>query len=70
MEAKAACVRAARLSSVEAGMSYGNCKLGAVQTQDHRWGFNVLTYETEAKAQEAHALMAKVIAGAAIAPHS
>ena len=42
-------------------------------------GFNVLrerggpvvtlTYETEAKAQEAHDLMAKVIAGAAITPH-
>jgi hypothetical protein len=44
------------------------------------WGFNVLrerggavvtlTYETEAKAQDAHDLMAKVIAGAAITPHS
>jgi hypothetical protein len=61
-------------------MSYANCKLGTVQSQDHRWGFNVLrerggpvvtlTYETEAKAQEAHDLMAKVIAGAAITPHS
>ena len=28
-----------------------------------------LTYETEAEAQEAHDLMAKVIAGAALTPH-
>ena len=61
-------------------MTYENCKLGAVQSQDGGWGFNVLrerggpvvtlTYETEAKAQEAHDLMAKVITGAAITPHS
>jgi hypothetical protein len=54
--------------------------LGAVQTQDHRLGFDVLrerggpvdmlTYETEAEAQQAHDLMVKVIAGAAITPHS
>ena len=61
-------------------MTYENCKLGAVQSQDGGWGFNVLrerggpvvtlTYETEAKAQEAHDLMTKVIAGAAITPLS
>jgi hypothetical protein len=55
-------------------MTYENCKLGAVQSQDGGWGFNVLrerggpAYEAEAKAQEAHDLMTKVIAGAAITP--
>ena len=59
-------------------MSYANCKLGSVQSQDRGWGFNVLrerggpvvtlTYETEAKAQEAHDLMVKVIAGGRHAP--
>ena len=60
-------------------MAYENCKLGAVHSQDGGWGFNVLrerggpvvtlTYETEAKAQEARDLMAKVIPGAAITVH-
>jgi hypothetical protein len=61
-------------------MAYENCKLGAVQSQDDDWGFNVLrergspvvslSYGTEAEARAAHALMAKVIVGGAITPHS
>ena len=61
-------------------MTYENCKLGAVQSQDGGWGFNVFARTRRAggyadlrdrsQAQEAHDLMAKVIAGAAITPHS
>jgi hypothetical protein len=64
------------LSSVEAG----NCKLGAVQSQDGGWDFAVsnehgrplfsLTYATKAEAEEAHGLTAMVIAGAEVTPHA
>jgi hypothetical protein len=57
-------------------MPYENCKLGDAAHHTHGWGFSVvtehdtplvaLTYETEAKAKEAHVLMAKVIVGAAV----
>ena len=60
-------------------MTYENCKLAAVQSQDGGWGFNVLrerggpvvtlTYATKAEAEEAQGLMAMVIAGAAVTPH-
>jgi hypothetical protein len=60
-------------------MTYENCKLGAVQSQDGGWGFAVsndrgrplfsLTYATEAQAKEAHGLMARVITGAEVTPH-
>jgi hypothetical protein len=46
-------------------MPYKNCRLGDVAHHTHGWGFSVvtahdtplvaLTYETEAKAKEAHA---------------
>ena len=59
-------------------MTYENCKLVAVQSQDGGWGFAVsneysrpqfsLTYATKAVAEEAHGLMAKVIPGAAVTP--
>ncbi len=67
------------LSPVETAMTYEKCKLGAVQSQDGGWGFAVsnergrplfsLTYATKAEAEEAHALMAMVIPGAAVTPH-
>jgi hypothetical protein len=59
-------------------MTRTNCKLGAVQSQDDGWGFVVtnehhrplvgLTYDTKAEAEEAHGLMAKVIARAVVTP--
>jgi hypothetical protein len=70
---------------MEAGMVHHDCRLGDVQRQSvdgwGNWGFAVLpnaagrpvvslTYATEAQAKEAHDLMAKVIVGAAITPHS
>jgi hypothetical protein len=60
-----------------------DCRLGDVQRQSAdgwgEWGFTVnpptsgspvvgLTYATEAEAKAAHAMMAKVIIGAAITP--
>jgi hypothetical protein len=60
-------------------MTYENCKLGAVHSQDGGWGFVVsnergrplfsLTYATKAEAEEAHGLMVMVIPGAAVTPH-
>ena len=62
---------------------YQNCKLGDLQPQHADgwgyWGFTVnppspgspvvgLTYVSEAEAKAAHAMMAKVIIGAAITP--
>ena len=59
-------------------MTHKNCRLGTVQSQDEGWGFVVndehnkplvaLTYETEAEAEEARNLMAKVILLASITP--
>ena len=66
-------------------MVHHDCRLGDVQRQSvdgwGSYGFAVLpnaagapvvslTYETEAEARAAHALMARVIVGAAITPHS
>lgn len=61
-------------------MTYENCSLGEVHVQTGGWGFVVttaqhrplvwLTYKTEAEAEAAHLLMAKVIEGAAVTPGS
>ena len=61
-------------------MTYENCTLGEVQTQNGGWGFVVrtergiplfsLTYKTKAEAEVAHALMAKVIEGASVTARS
>ena len=66
-------------------MVHHDCRLGDVQRQSvDGWGGSglavlpnaaggpvvSLTYETEAAAKAAHALMAQVIVGAAITPHS
>jgi hypothetical protein len=60
-------------------MTYENCKLGAVQSQDGGRGFNVLrerggpvvslSYGTEAEANKARGLMAEVIVGVVVTPH-
>ena len=61
-------------------MSHKNCTLCAMQRQGDGRGFNVmtehrvplvsLTYETEALAEEALSLMAKVIEEAVVAAHA
>jgi hypothetical protein len=63
---------------METTMPYENCKLGDVASHTDGWGFTIsgekgpvlvaLTYPTEARAKEAHGLMAQVIIGAAVTP--